>query len=229
MMISLGITNPLAAVVNRQPESINQRDARFPAVALLQLPATSLLWGMAPWGTSFPLSLGELFTLALAARAGDPVGKAAGNWDASHGCFLGSRQDEAVFASKAKHSPQSVRFGSRQFSHTMHVSNAWSFIRARCGVHLGFKACSKSLFRQVKNCSSTYCCREGKWECRARRSGSIVTSKLSRSPLGMSRKLLVCLGASKSFQAKSVTQFCATHTANVVGRWCCCSWEVLIH
>lgn len=74
MMISLGITNPLAAFVNRQPESINQRDARFPAVALLQLPAVSLLQGTALWGTSFPLSLEELCTLALAfIRAGDPI------------------------------------------------------------------------------------------------------------------------------------------------------------
>lgn len=148
MMISLGITNPLAAFVNRQPESINLRDARFPAVALLHLPATSLLCGAAPWGTSFPLSLGELCTLALAfTRAGDPVWKAAGNWDASDDRFLGSRRNEAVFASKAKHFPQSVRFGSRQFSRTVCVSNAWSFIRARCGVHLGFKACSKITFQ----------------------------------------------------------------------------------
>lgn len=74
MMISLGITNPLAAFVNRQPESINQRDAHFPAVALLQLPAASLLQGTALRGTSFPPSLEELCTLALAfTRAGDPI------------------------------------------------------------------------------------------------------------------------------------------------------------
>lgn len=230
MMISLGITNPLAAFVNRQPESINQRDARFPAVALLQLPAASLLQGTALQGTSFPPSLEELCTPALAfTRAGDPIWKTAGNWDASHDCFLGSRQDKAVFASKAKRSPQSVHFGSRQFSRTMRVSTAWSFIRARCGVHLGFKACSKSLSRQVKICSSIYCCTEGKWECRVRRTGSIVTSKPSRSPLGMFQMLVVCVGDSESFQSKSVMQLCVTHMANVVGKCCCCSWEVLVY
>lgn len=229
MMISLGITNPLAAFVNRQPESINQRDARFPAVASLQLPAASLLWGTALRGTSFPPSLEELCTLAFT-RAGDPIWKAAGNWDASHDPFLGSRQDKAVFASKAKHSPQSAHFGSRQFSRTMRVSSAWSFIRARYRVHLGFKACSKSLSRQLKNCSSTYCCREGKWERSVRSTGSFLTSKPSRSPLGMSQMLLVCLGASKSFQAKSVMQVCVIHMANVVGKCCCCCfWEVLVY
>lgn len=39
MMISLGITNPPAAFVNRQPESINQRHTGSLAVALLQFPA----------------------------------------------------------------------------------------------------------------------------------------------------------------------------------------------
>lgn len=103
MMISLGITNPLAAFVNRQAESINQRDARFLAAVLLQVITT----GHRPvrHQLSHQVWRGSAIGHQPIPGLDIPSERLKKKMRFLINLFLGSRQDNALFASKVKCSP----------------------------------------------------------------------------------------------------------------------------